>query len=413
MTATPPQLPRYHSLDALRAIMMLLGLVLHTCVNYLPFIPDRANWPYQDAQASNFFGWLIVFIHSFRMPTFFVVAGFFAAFLCDARGIRAFLRHRLSRIGGPLVGGWLVLYPLLVAGMLYARGHTAASNPAPLDLSPSLFHLWFLYHLLIFCSAGALLSFLVRRIDVTLRERVLDLFQHIVHRRYGPVVFAALSCLPLYLMESWHYDDSSALVPPVRLLAVYGLFFTFGWLIYQRREVLPGFKPGAWKYVGAGLFFHAVFLFFYDQGFSAIPGKPLMTLPLYDFFRARGLADAAAVGTHVVVTVALALMTWFLVYGFLGLFLRYLERPSRYVRYLADASYWMYIVHILPVVVLPTLFADWQVASGVKFSLVLGMTVVITLLTYHYFVRGTCIGARLNGRRYPRVAPWREVPATP
>lgn len=173
MTATTPQtkLPRYHSLDALRAIMMLLGLVLHTSVNYLPFIPDRANWPYQDAQASNFFGWLIVFIHSFRMPTFFVVAGFFAAFLSDTRGIRAFLRHRLSRIGGPLVGGWLVLYPLLVAGMLYARGHTAASNPAPLDLSPSLFHLWFLYHLLIFCVAGALLSFLVGRIDVTLRAR--------------------------------------------------------------------------------------------------------------------------------------------------------------------------------------------------------------------------------------------------
>ena len=58
-----PQLSPYHSLDRLRAVMLLLGLVLHTAINYL------------DLQSSRFFEHLATFIHSFRMPVFFVISG--------------------------------------------------------------------------------------------------------------------------------------------------------------------------------------------------------------------------------------------------------------------------------------------------------------------------------------------------
>ncbi|MCY4606354.1 MAG: acyltransferase family protein [Gemmatimonadetes bacterium] len=109
-TRSPTPLPRYHSLDRLRALMMLLGLVLHSCVSYLPFHPPEIAWIYQDAQTSAFLGWLFAFIHIFRMPVFFVIAGFFAAYLQSSRGTRAFLRHRLSRVGIPLVYGWLIIY---------------------------------------------------------------------------------------------------------------------------------------------------------------------------------------------------------------------------------------------------------------------------------------------------------------
>ncbi len=58
--------------------MMLLGLVLHTALNYMVF-PNADSWPYKDAQTSTAFDILVAFIHAFRMPTFFVIAGFFAA----------------------------------------------------------------------------------------------------------------------------------------------------------------------------------------------------------------------------------------------------------------------------------------------------------------------------------------------
>ena len=75
-------------------------------------------------------------------------------------------------------------------------------------------------------------------------------------------------------------------------------------------------------------------------------------------------------------------------------------------RYISDASYWIYFVHLPITVALPPLLADIAVPPGVKFSLVLGATAAVTFVTYHYFVRSAFIGKQLNGRRLPRVAPW-------
>src|SRR5687768_1929470 len=60
---------RYHSLDAARATMMLLGLVLHSAASFTT-VPLGDGWPYQDLNASSAFPPLIYFIHLFRMPTF-------------------------------------------------------------------------------------------------------------------------------------------------------------------------------------------------------------------------------------------------------------------------------------------------------------------------------------------------------
>ena len=414
--------------------MMLLGLVLHSCVSYLPFHPPEIAWIYQDAQTSAFLGWLFAFIHIFRMPVFFVIAGFFAAYLQSSRGTRAFLRHRLSRVGIPLVYGWLIIYPLTIAGVFYVQFATA-SLPVllPTKADKSLFdqiiqaganikdflvalhfeldllHLWFLYQLLIFCLAAVLIRRLTLRLPAAVRDRVLDTFKRGVHRTGTVVLLAVLSSVMLWPMELWHFDPASSLLPPWHVLGGYGLFFAFGWLVFERRDVVAGFKARASIHFAAGFFCHVGYLFFYDQGYEAYPGKPLMTLPLYAFFAARGLSEAAAVGTHVGAMLFLALAVWFLMYGFLGLFLCYLEKPSPGWRYMSDASYWMYIVHPPLVLVLPTLLADYALPAWVKASLVLSATTLITLVTYHYGVRATFMGKRLNGRRYPRIVPWREA----
>ena len=409
--ASQSRIPRYHSLDCLRAIMMLLGLVLHASINYLPFIHADANWAYQDAQTHLFFSWLLAFIHLFRMPTFFFIAGFFAAFLLATRGTQGFLHHRMNRIGIPLVCSWLVIYPLTVVCMRYARTHSAASPPPELDFSPSLLHFWFLYHLLILCVAAVLIVHLIQYFRGLWCDRVVDAITGAIPRLRGAAVLVAASSLAAYPMQADRFDTITSFVPPLSILAGYGLFFAAGWLVFSRREILEEFKPRAWRYFAAGFVSHVLFLFFYSQGMSnpADPAQPLMSHSIYDFFHDRGWTEAAGVGTGILLVVCLSLAKWFLVFGFLGLFLRYLERPSAGWRYMADASYWMYIVHPPVVMVLPTLLADWPVPAGVKFSLVLAGTAVITVVTYHYLVRATFIGERLNGRRYRRVAPWREA----
>ena len=73
---------RYHALDALRAAMMFLGIYLHATVAYSPV----GGWPYKPAQLTTTLDFSVGLIHVFRMPVFYVMAGFFAALLLQRYG---------------------------------------------------------------------------------------------------------------------------------------------------------------------------------------------------------------------------------------------------------------------------------------------------------------------------------------
>lgn len=399
MTGGRPQmsLPRYHSLDRLRASMMMLGVVRHAAMSYEPTVFEW--WPYKDAQSDILAQWVIVFIRVFQVPVFFAIAGFFAAYLAQMRGIRGFLSHRWSRIGVPLLVAW----PVMGVTMYFCLIFVSQFSPIPLsythnvaelasDRAPRyiLMHLWFLYHLIILCVVASGLLLLAARIPESIRSRVIKLLEHLVHRG-GILVLAVIGGVILFQMRSWEIDYSGNLLPPLRLLALWGLFFAFGWLLFWRRETLERFKRPAWIYFAAGIACFFVYRFFSDAGCHAG-------------------ADRVCTGTseiHHLGTVAfLSLSMWFMAYGLIGLFLRYMDKPSPRWRYMADASYWIYIVHVPIVMLLPILLTNVPLPGIVKLGLVSVMATGLILVTYRYFVRPTFIGKQLNGQRYPRGATW-------
>ena len=104
---------RYYGLDALRGGMMMLGIVLHAAEFYLAAPPPALPMP-TDRNTSYVFDLLFHFIHSFRMPTFFVLAGFFTSLLVEKRGIRGTYENRAARILGPFLAGLVTVVPLSV-----------------------------------------------------------------------------------------------------------------------------------------------------------------------------------------------------------------------------------------------------------------------------------------------------------
>ena len=119
----PPPAPgnrRYHGLDAIRAVMMTLGLVLHVALCY-----GEGDWIYKDPETTGVAGLITVSVHVFRMPIFFVMAGFFGAMVYERRGAAIFARQRFDRIVVPLVIGWFVLFPLLSWAIIFAWTHTS------------------------------------------------------------------------------------------------------------------------------------------------------------------------------------------------------------------------------------------------------------------------------------------------
>jgi peptidoglycan/LPS O-acetylase OafA/YrhL len=95
---------------------------------------------------------------------------------------------------------------------------------------------------------------------------------------------------------------------------------------------------------------------------------------------------------------------WLWTFGLIGAALHFIRAERPKVRYLADSSYWLYIVHLPLIVALEAIVAKWPVPAEVKLVLVVAAGVAIMLATYRWLVRPTFIGALLNGRRYPRKA---------
>ena len=357
--------------------MMLLGLVLHSAASYTAQ-PLGEAWPYHDRSRHIAFDLLLFFIHLFRMPTFFVVAGFFAALLYERDGERQFIRNRARRVGLPLVVFWVAVMPLMIAGVLFGTWMGLVEVPldhvprGPIWRLPILGHLWFLYDLLLFYVAAVIVARAARGFRLTAEAT------WITRPGWNVLALGLITTLTLLPMQVPGLETSAALAPPLRILAAYGAFFAFGWLLYRQREVLPLYGARWIRFLVAGLIATLAYLV-------------VLQLPARMTPRAFHVASVACAG----------LAVWLLIFGCLGLFVRRLDAPRPRLRYLADASYWIYLTHLLPVTWAVGLLALVAWPAGVKFTIVLTVATAVTLLTYRAFVRTTAIGALLNGRRLP------------
>ena len=152
------QTQRYHGLDGLRGFAMLLGIVLHGSLPYFSRINGfEFVWPADDDQ-SVLLALVFDFIHTWRMPTFFLMAGFFAHLVLERRSTSVFILDRLKRIGLPLLMFGAVMAVIVPVIWVYGRRgeisleilRRVLEYRQDLDSSGDLVaHLWFLYYLLV------------------------------------------------------------------------------------------------------------------------------------------------------------------------------------------------------------------------------------------------------------------------
>ena len=158
-TATsPPVTERLHALDAVRGFALLLGIVFHACMSFIP--SHLPIFPVEDSHRGAAMAVLFFATHVFRMTTFFLIAGFFAHMSFHRRGAAAFVGDRLKRIAIPLLVGWPILFAAIAAVTIWAAIAANGGVP-PAGHAPAwprfpgfpLTHLWFLYVLLEFYAA--------------------------------------------------------------------------------------------------------------------------------------------------------------------------------------------------------------------------------------------------------------------
>lgn len=342
---------RFHGLDALRASLMALGVLLHVACSFQLGEPD-GGWPYRDSQQSLLATLLVVSIHFVRMPLFFVLSGFFCAHMVARRGVRGFVADRCRRIALPLAVGWVLLTPIVGFAFSYAisvqRGsdpHGAVTLVKPLPDGPA--HLWFLYYLLLLCGLAALACALPK----ALRARWRALCQRVLSSRARGFALWLLLASAMLTMSGPSLETPSGFAPNLSVLAAYGTCFGAGW---QLRSV-PGFVAGAQRGITWRL----------GLGTLALLASTVGVLVWYG--RQRDGADSVPV--FVLTQLAGAAAVWLCAFGLIGAFERWLGRPGIWLRHAADASYWAYLVHLPIAVFAAVLLRPWDAGALSKLAL--------------------------------------------
>jgi glucan biosynthesis protein C len=394
---------RLHSLDAVRAFALLLGVVLHAT---LSFFPQRI-WLVDDVSDSSAMSLLFFVIHMLRMLTFFLLAGFVARMSFHKMGAAAFFRDRAKRIGIPLLAGWPLLFVgiviAIIAGAVLANGgKMPTEKPPPTSFSFTEFpltHLWFLYFLVLFYVCLAVLRPVAELLDRQGRagwlraatDRVMGFLLH----QWAPLLLAAPLCLALYLQPYWMMwfgipTPDHGFVPIASSFVAYGGAFLFGWLAQRQAGVLD-----LWKRRWLA---HLVLAIGMTVACLAMAGITPVLMPVPQGTLKLAFAACYSIGA------------WSWAFALLGLALRFLSGYSALRRYLADASYWIYLVHLPLVLLLQALVSQLAWPWFIKFPLVLAVAFLLMLASYAWLVRGTWIGVVLNGRRKaPAPLPARAV----
>lgn len=390
---------RLHALDAVRAGALLLGVVLHAT---MPYLPGEQVWAVRDGE-SFALGVTFFAIHVFRMSLFFLLAGFFGRMALHRKGLRLFVRDRLKRIAVPLVAFWPPLFASLAAlfvwGVVRQHGLEAArSMPQPegsiVETFP-LTHLWFLYVLLGLYAGALALRGVVAHLDPRqrLRGAVDRVVSALVHGGLAPLALAVPTCVALYLRDAWLLwlgvpTPDVGLVPNAPAVAAYGTAFGFGWLLHRQIDLLRVLERRWLPHLAVAAVLSA--------GYASVAGVTAVLDP-------SAQPAAADPVLRLLLAAAYPLATWTWSFGLIGLALRYLSGRSPAIRYAADSSYWIYLIHLPLLIAGQVLLFPLDLPALAKFALLLAVAAPLMPLSYHLMVRRSFLGALLNGRRYPRT----------
>jgi glucan biosynthesis protein C len=374
------QSTRIVGLDLLRSSMMMLGLFMHSSLTY--GLSVKEFWHINDINATNiFFDIAALFIHYFRMPVFFLLGGFFGALLYHEKGGRYLLLNRTKRILIPAIVSNIILWPLIILSHFYAASKADITNELinrfhyentiSYYLIPrNSFNLWFLYYYYIITIIFWTISrYIIFKPKVFIKMK--SIFIKIIQNQlFVLILFPLPIMIVLLLFHLKFFETPPDFTLDIPSLIFYMLCYSFGWFLYKNKNIFQSLSLKAGLFVGAG-----IILF----------GVKLITITNENYCLSVFLNSYISV---------------LLVLGLTGLANRIHQSYSPIIQYLSYSSYWIYLIHVPIVIFLSGFLIGFHLNVFIKFTIVLTLTFMISILSYHFLVRGTFIGKYLNGKKF-------------
>ena len=350
---------RYHGLDLLRGFAMMLGLLIHANEPYqIPGFAEALGMP----PVTDLPGWMDltdIWIHLWRMPLFFMLAGFFGCMILQRRGAAGFLKDRLLRVGLTLLV-FMLAYDLLLF--------------PPVDFQ--LHHLWFLYYLMGVCAVAAGVAWVLSRSGVA------QTFTKALAWPAKNLWRLGLYLIPMIALTPFARPGVIAITPyalgDFHLLPFlyYCVCFGMGAALYWHRRTLSTLRH--WGMITGSLLVAVLAMsgFLYAYWFSP---------DVFEVQRYNWAICCKAVSTA----------AWCLF--FIGLGHRLLNKENRVVSWFVELSYPIYILHVYPAIMLGSFFlssgwsaglAFWPTVLGAFLASVVGYYVLIKFTPLDWLLAG-------------------------
>ena len=375
---------RHYGLDWLRLIAFALLIFYHVGMFYVPWF-----WHVKSNYASPAAEPLMNALNPWRLALLFFISGVALRFAVDK--MPSALRFALSRslnLGLPLMFGVLVLvmpqsyFQLRQSGEFtgsilefyphYLRGEFSV-------FTPTWNHLWYIAYLLAYTLVILPLAPLLRQAT---RSRAFRSYAR------SPAMILLLTIVPFMVYEAtvMHWfpitDD-----------------FIHDWGQHTTRltMVLIGFLAAKDRC-------------FWESIDRLVPATLVLAVALYGanaFWMQLGLADSLVSGiAHLAIQV---LYAWTCILAMLGLGQRYLNRPSKALRYLTGAIFCYYVVHQTITVVAGYYLTELHLGVWTEFALLTAITACGCVVSYEVGRRigffGIFIGIRQPARPASKPEP--------
>jgi fucose 4-O-acetylase-like acetyltransferase len=371
-----------------RSFAVVLGVFFHSS---LSFVPVFIGWAVMDISTSQLVSPIALVSHSFRMPLFFLIAGFFMHRALQNKSWQQVLKIRLVQLGVPFILGWLLFKPLLVGGWITGNASMRGEADPISGLAEgfAIFsqlpdglligtHLWFLYYLLLVSGLALMLRSIFTAFE--LNQWISTCMASIKHLH--PCLTIFLASVPtsgcLWFMFHWGLDTpDKSLIPHLPVLVIYGIVFLFGW-IASRFNLLENDIQ----------FSKSVCLMWFVS--------VVMSLFLIRYESQQGLPNYMLLKTSFVISYAV--MMWSSITLTISLSKCGFQTRNAIVESLSQASYWIYLIHLPIVIWLQIAFAELPMHWLIKLIAIASITLFISLMTYQNWVRSTWFEKILNGK---------------
>jgi len=356
---------RIFYMDAMRGILMMLGLVYHAAKTF----STRQDWIIYSEHTTFVADVIVQVIHIFRMPTFFIISGYFAALTLHKYGAKKFLKVRLSRIMIPLLMTALTLnslqaYLLTQTGWMDFSWHTYLVNGEWVTHLWFLFNLvfYFLFYLLLFVLFESKLEWLIKKIDAFLDKIPFTLILLVI---LPAVIIVLLAIGKIYPIVH---------IVKTELLFTYLPFFLFGVLLQYHRGLLEKFAA-----------YPPVVSFF----IPLVGGIILYQVHYHDSFM-WSIIKAYIFGVSM----------WFSSSFCFYLFKRFADKSSALFRYLSDISYTVYLFHHILILLIGIVLIYYGIGGLLGMSIQIFLAASVAIMIDRFLISKVPILALLfNGKK--------------